>query len=310
MEIVRYNPSFKGVWDGFVDASKNGTFLFRRDYMEYHSDRFTDASLLFLEEGKLRAVFPASLHGSRIVSHGGLTFGGFVTDLSMTAQTMLRMMEALVSYWKGEGLSELLYKRVPAIYHSYPSDEDLYALFRIGAVLAERGLSSTVCLPERIKYSERRNRSIKKAIHAGIVFKESKDYGSYMGLLSEVLMSRHGIKPAHSAEEISLLASRFPDNIKLFVASKDGRLLAGTVVYETSLVAHTQYLANSEEGRNCGALDFVIDRLITDVYASKRFFDFGISTEDGGHFLNEGLVGQKQEFGGRGVVYDKYLINL
>lgn len=310
MEIVRYNPSFKGAWDSFVDASKNGTFLFRRDYMEYHSPRFTDASLLFYEKGKLLSVFPASLHGTRIVSHGGLTYGGFVTDSSMTAQTMLQMMEALVSYWKGEGMSELLYKRVPAIYHSYPSDEDLYALFRSGAVLTERGLSSTIYLPERIKYRERRCRSIKKAIQAEIEFRESKDYGSYMDLLSEVLMSRHGIRPAHSAEEISLLASRFPDNIKLFVALKDGQILAGSVVYDTPLVAHTQYLVNSDEGRNCGALDYVIDHLITDVYPSKRYLDFGISTEDGGHFLNEGLIGQKQEFGGRGIVYDKYMICL
>lgn len=310
MEIVRYDSSFKTLWDTFVDASKNGTFLFKRDYMEYHADRFTDASLLFFEGGRLRAVFPASLQGDRVVSHGGLTYGGFVTDLTMTAQTMLRMMEALVSYWKGEGFSELAYKRVPSIYHSYPSDEDLYALFRAGATLSKCGISSTVFLPQRMKYARGRRCNLTKANKSGLLFRESDVISAYMELLAKVLEQRHQAVPVHTEKEIAYLRSRFPENIRLFVAEKDGRLLAGSLVYETPLVAHTQYLANSEEGRACGALDFVIDKLISEVYAEKRYFDFGISTEDGGRYLNEGLIKQKQEYGARGVVYEEYTIKL
>lgn len=309
MDIVRYQPSFKDEWNAFVEHSKNGTFLLNRDYMEYHADRFTDASLLFFEKGSLLAVFPASLHGDRIVSHGGLTYGGLVTDRSMTAQTMLRTMESLVLFLKGEGLTELSYKRVPSIYHSYPSDEDLYALFRHGATLSKCGISSTIYLPEKIKYTNRRMRAIKKASQAGLHFQESHDFDSFIGLLSEVLI-RHNVKPVHTGEELTLLASRFPHNIRLFIALKDDRMLAGSVIYETPTVAHTQYLANSREGSTCGALDFVIDRLINEVYPDKLYLDFGISTEDGGHYLNEGLVEQKQEFGGRGIVYDEYLIRL
>lgn len=277
--------------------------------MEYHSDRFEDASLLFYEKGRLLSVFPASLHGSRIVSHGGLTYGGFVTDLSMTAQTMLRMMEALVSYFKGEGMSEILYKRVPAIYHSYPSDEDLYALFRAGATLNKCGISSSVYLPQRLKYANGRRCNLTKANKSGLLFRESDDIEAFTNLLASVLQ-RHNAVPVHTAKEIAYLKSLFPDNIRLFVAEKDGRLLAGSLVYETPLVAHTQYLANSDEGRVYGALDFVIDKLITEVYGDKRYFDFGISTEDGGRYLNEGLVKQKQEYGARGIVYEEFLIKI
>ena len=44
--IRRYAPADKPLWDGFVALSKNATFLHYRDYMDYHSDRFSDFSLM------------------------------------------------------------------------------------------------------------------------------------------------------------------------------------------------------------------------------------------------------------------------
>ena len=41
----RYNISMSAEWDAAVAASRNGTFLHMRGYMDYHSDRFTDFSL-------------------------------------------------------------------------------------------------------------------------------------------------------------------------------------------------------------------------------------------------------------------------
>ncbi len=310
MEAVRYQPALKCSWDTFVEGSKNGTFLLKRDYMEYHSDRFTDYSLMFFEGGNLKALLPASQHGKRVVSHGGLTYGGLIVDRSMTVSTMLEVMNSLLSFLKGEGMEELAYKRIPSIYYSYPSDEDLYALFRSGATISKCGISSAVYLPERIRYSKGRRCNISKANKSGLSFCESNDIPGYIELLSSVLRERHGVAPVHTATEIEYLQSKFPENIRLFVAEKEGRMVAGSLVYVTPLVAHTQYLANSEEGRSCGALDYVVDKLISEVYPEKRYFDFGISTEDGGRILNEGLAAQKQEYGARGVVYNEYLIRI
>ena len=310
MEALRYQPSMKPFWDAFVEASKNGTFLLKRDYMEYHSDRFTDCSLMFYEGENLKALFPASLHGKRVVSHGGLTYGGLIVDRSMTVGTMLDVMGTLLSFLRGGGMEELAYKRIPSIYCSYPSDEDLYALFRNGAILSKCGISSAIYLPERIRFSERRRRAVNKAKRFGLTIQESTDFEGFLKVLSDVLSQRHGVSPVHTAPELRLLQSLFPENIKLYVALKENRILAGTVVYITPQVVHTQYLANSEEGRICGALDFVIDNLVSDVYKDKRYFDFGISTEDGGHYLNEGLAVQKQEFGARGIVYEEFSVRL
>lgn len=309
IQIINYSNSFKGIWDLFIDESKNGTFLLKRDYMDYHSDRFKDYSLLFYHNYRLIAVFPASDHGEEVRSHGGLTYGGLIVNKKMTAQTMLLVMDALVSFCKNNGKNRVIYKRVPYIYYDYPSDEDLYALFRFGATLTRRDISTAIYSPDRIGFNERRRRNVKKALTASLSFRESDDYKQFFVILSEVL-SRHGTRPVHSVEEISLLSSLFPENIKLFSAYDGDKMIAGSIVYETKMVAHTQYIAASYEGRNCGALDFIFDKLINEVYKDKKYFDFGVSTESGGYFLNEGLIEQKQEFGGRGVVYDEYTIEL
>ena len=51
--ILRYEQSYKAVWDQFIDDSKNGTFMLKRDYMEYHADRFMVYSLMFYNENKI-----------------------------------------------------------------------------------------------------------------------------------------------------------------------------------------------------------------------------------------------------------------
>ena len=94
------------------------------------------------------------------------------------------------------------------------------------------------------------------------------------------------------------------------VEGSDDEVLAGVIVYDCGRVVHTQYLAASERGRATGALDHVVTHLISQTYADREYFDFGISTEHDGHCLNPGLTFQKESFGGRGVCYDTWELNL
>ena len=310
IKIVNYVDAFKDIWDRFVDNSKNGTFMLKRDYMDYHSDRFHDISLMFFEDDKLVALFPASQHNKEIKSHGGLTYGGIITDRRMTTPRMLRVMEALTDFYHKNEISRILYKRVPSIYYTYPSDEDLYALFRFNAQLYRCDVSSAVYIPDRIRFSELRKRSVKKAIKSSLQVRQSHDFDTYITLLTEVLQTRHDTKPVHTAQELKLLTSRFPDNIKLYAAFHDDLMLAGVVIFDTPKVVHAQYIANSDKGREIGALDLVMDFLINTYSKNKLYFDFGISTENDGQYLNEGLVAQKEMFGGRAIAYDFYMVNL
>lgn len=305
--VKRYTPEYKTVWDEFIGISKNGTFMLNRNYMDYHSDRFTDYSLMFYDEDRLVAVMPASLHGDEVRSHGGLTYGGIISDYKMTVQKMLELFESLRVFLKNNEIKRLVYKCVPAVYHLYPADEDLYALFRNGARLFRRDVSTAVFLPEKIKFSELRRRGIKKALKNNLVVRQTEDFDDYISLLSAVLAEHHGVKPVHSAEELKLLASRFPDVIKLFAAyDNENKMMAGVVIFDTPQVVHAQYIANSNAGRDVGALDLVMDYLINEYSAGKKYFDFGISTENAGLYLNNGLISQKEMFGGRAVVYDFY----
>lgn len=311
IRVQRYDTSQQGQWDEFVTASKNGTFLFYRGYMEYHADRFPDYSLLIKDDKeRLLALLPANRKGSVLQSHGGLTYGGFITGPGMVSVMMLKVWKAVLNYLFGEGFDTLYYKTIPAIYHRLPAEEDRYALFLAGANLCRRDVLSVVKNEPRVKYQERRRRAVKKAEKYGLQVRAGCDFEQFWPILSATLQSRFGVEPVHSLEEIQLLHKRFPENIKLYSSWREGEMLAGVVVYESSQVAHVQYIAANPEGRSRGALDLLFDTLLNEVYQTKPFFDFGISNEMEGYKLNVGLIEQKEGFGGRAIVHDHYQVSL
>src|SRR5665647_32104 len=194
INLVQYSPEYKILWDNFVSASKNGVFLLYRDYMEYHSDRFRDHSLLFFKNGKLIGLMPANINNDILNSHEGLTFGGIISDNEMKTPIMMEIFEKIVSHCKEEGFTELLYKTIPYIYHQIPAEEDLYALFRHNARLIGRNVISSIRMPLNINYTKERMRTIKKAKSHNIVVKRSFDFKAFMKILEEVLLERHAAR--------------------------------------------------------------------------------------------------------------------
>lgn len=310
VSIVAYGPEHKAQWNEFVASSKNGMFLFYRDYLEYHSDRFADASILFFDGDRLLAVMPASRDGDALRSHGGLTFGGILSDQRMKTPVMLTIFDVLLEHLKSQGVKKMVYKAIPHIYHDIPAEEDLYALFRHNARLIRRDVSSTIWMKDKVGFSTRRRRGLKKGLANGLTVDRSYDFRTFMTIEEEVLQYKYGVKPTHTTEEIECLAGRFPEHIQLFTASREATMVAGVIVYESDNVAHTQYIASSDEGKKLFAGDRLFDFLINEVFAEKKYFDFGISTEDQGRFLNIGLVTQKEEFGARATVYDTYEMDI
>jgi hypothetical protein len=311
VRVERYSIKHKDQWNFFVKNSKNGHFFYQREFIEYHSNRFSDFSLLIFDKNdKLISILPANLSDNTLYSHQGLTFGGFITDNEMKVEIMLHIFETILKFCKKENINKIIYKRSPHIYHLRPSEEDLYALFINNFKLTRRDVTTTIYTFDSIEFQERRKRSVKKALKNGLVFEQSYDFKQYWSILEEILKSQYNTKPVHSVDEIMYLADIFPDNIKLFVAKKNEEILAGTLIFENTQIVHTQYLANSIQGRECGALDFVIDMLIKEIYKKKRYFDFGISNENGGRFLNSGLIAQKEGFGARAIAHDFYELQI
>jgi hypothetical protein len=311
LRVERYTTENEQEWNHFVHSSKNGTFLFDRGYMEYHCGRFADASLVVRDDhGRPIALLPASRHDRVLRSHGGLTYGGFVSGARMTTPRMLEVFDACLEHLRDDGIERLLYKCVPHIYHSLPAEEDAYALFVRDAALVRRDVTSAIDTRRPLPLQERRQRALQRARRAGLRVERTDEFHRFWPVLERNLAERHGRKPVHTLDEITYLAGRFPENIPLFVCTAGEDVLAGTVVYISANVCHIQYNAASDEGRRQGALDLVLAAVIERFSPTHRVIDFGISTERDGRYLNEGLIEYKEGFGARAVNYDFYELRL
>lgn len=311
IDVRRYAPGDSEIWDAFVSRSKNGTFLFRRGFMDYHADRFVDHSLMAFDEGRLVALLPASLGpDGTIVSHGGLTYGGMVLDGRITAALALDIFQRLLEQCRSAGFRRLHYKPVPHIYHRLPAEEDLHALFLCKAQLCRSDLSGTIALQGFDGFAKSKRAGVKAAEKAGVTVAESRDFAAFWTMLAERLAERHGATPTHDQQELELLAGRFSREIRLFVATGDTELLAGILVFDCGPTVHVQYIASSDAGRDIGAIDAIVSHLVTHEYRDRVWFDFGISTVNQGRDLNVGLSRQKEMYGARTTVYQQYLVEL
>lgn len=310
LSVERYAPPRKEAWDRLVNIGKNATFLFHRDYMDYHSDRFKDHSLLIWRGAELLAVFPANLRSDGVlISHQGLTYGGLVFQPDVVLGDVLEVFHAMFEFLHDSQVEKVIYKRIPRFYNIRPDDEVDYALFLLSGEFCERNCALVLSQSDPLPWSKRRQREIAKARRAELRVVEETDFTPFWDrVLIPRLAARFGVKPVHSLDEITLLAARFPHNIRQFSVYAGDQILAGTTIYETPTVAHAQYIAVSDQGQKVGAIDFLFEHLILDEYKTKRYFDLGICNEQSGQVLNHGLLVWKEGFGGRTCVHDFYAV--
>jgi hypothetical protein len=307
IEIKKYTLEHQKVWDDFIAKSKNATFLFFRDYMDYHADRFNDSSLLILKDSKIIALLPANVVDKTMYSHQGLTYGGLLLSTKSTTTEVLEIFNQICLYLKERNIEKIVYKSIPYIYCKYPAQEDLYAMFLLGAKRIACNISSTILQVNQIAFIESRKSGVRKAKRSELKILKYDKFDLFWEILENNLQEKYSTRPVHTLSEITALQKKFPENIVHYlVCSKDELPLAGTVLYLSDQVAHVQYISSTVYGRNLGALDFLFDYLINDIYRNKTYFDFGQSTEQMGVYLNENLIFQKEGFGGRGVVYEMY----
>ena len=307
-EIRRYSDLDKKQWDQYVSKARNATFLFYRDYMDYHRDRFADYSLLFYKKEELYALLPANIDGDTLWSHQGLTYGGLITDTHATTAEVCTLFEELNAYLHVHGIRHVVYKAMPWIYQLLPAEEDLYAIFnRCHAQLMVRNVSSTIEQDRALKWQRDRHYGANKAHTEGIVVEQDDSaYADFWKVLEDNLLSTYQAHPVHRLEEMVKLHRAFPDNIQLYVARLNDKVIGGTVLFITPQVVHAQYISATPEGKHMHAIDAIFRQILTKDYQSCRYFDFGTSNEDRGRYLNEGLIYQKEGFGGRAVCYDWY----
>ncbi|MDE6071339.1 MAG: GNAT family N-acetyltransferase [Muribaculaceae bacterium] len=345
--IKRYRSEDRPVWDNFVKEARNATFLFMRDYMDYHADRFTDCSWMVWKGSRLVALLPANLTpDGTLHSHQGLTYGGWILPFGHINTTdLLEIFREAIAVWREMGITALDYKPLPSIYSATPSDDAEYALFRLGATLTEANVSSSLplasSLPEASSlsraaslqrencqipnsessclrdcganavsapshYNKLRKRALAKASRLDFRIRETDSAAELLTLVADCLRDRHNAAPVHSAAELQRLKACFPEQIRFWLLDYDGAPQAAVCIYDTGRVAHAQYIASTPLARDLNLLTPLFHHLISNVYADRRYFDFGTSNEDHGRYLNDGLLRQKTSYGATALLHRRY----
>lgn len=309
--IRTYNETDFEAWNKLVSESKNGTFLFDRNFMDYHKHKFQDFSLMiYNEKNKLIAILPAHRIGDEVYSHLGLTYGGIIIKKDLRLTVFFEVFSEILKFLFQEGIYFLHWKEVPYFYHSYPSDEWKYLAFVTEAELYRRDMCSVINLKEQFVFSKTVVRYAKNVGKQGFIYRKSEEWDVFWKeILVPELDFYHHVLPAHNLEEIFYLSSKFRDNIHLYTVYSGNEMVGGTVLFIDKNVVHCQYISVKSKFREKKVLDFLFYKLIKEDFKDYDYFDFGISNEENGRKTNMGLLYWKEGFGARGVSQDFYKIS-
>lgn len=308
--VRRFESQDAASWNAFIEEAKNATFLLSRGFMEYHADRFVDESLLVFDAQSLVCVLPANKVGTTLFSHQGLTYGGFVFNDKIKLSEVIGIVRSVLFFLHEHNRAILQLKLIPSIYTTSFAEEVEYTLFLVNAALIRRDCLSVIDLTKEFTYSTDRKQGVKRGEKNNLEVREENSFEAFWNaILIPNLEEKHEATPVHSLEEIQKLKALFPSNIRQFNVYHKDELVAGTTIFVSNSVAHSQYISGNSNKNQLGSLDFLHHHLITEVFKDKQYFDFGTSHEANGRKINSGLLYWKESFGAKTTVQDFYEIN-
>jgi hypothetical protein len=308
--VVRYRDEMKESWNSCIAGAKNGSFLFMRDYMDYHRDRFDDHSLVFDRGGRTLACLPAHRVGDTLSSHQGLTFGGLVMHEGIRLSDVAAILRSLLDYMSANGFRTLYYRHMPHPYHRLPAEEDLFVLSSLGARVIETKATCVVPAGRPALYSPTVRRAARRFSREGLTLRRSFDFGPFMALCESYLWRRRGVRPVHTGEELERLAGRFSDNIVLYVIERGSDIEGGAVIYRNPTCARSQYVAQSTFGQKSRILPALYDHVLNKVLMDGTMFDFGHSTDPETGLHDEDLHIYKESYGARTIQLSSYHLSI
>lgn len=313
LRIEQYTPAYKKIWDDFViNKSMNGTFLQTRQFLEYHGNRFKDASLIiFKGQNTIIAVLPACIIQEEayniLCSHRGSTFGGIVIAQQFNnIEHVEAIMNILESFFITQRYDEVQLKSTPCIF-SKPGTELLsYFLFQRGFSSYDE-ISSYIDFQNyqediTVNFTASKRRDYKYSLKYNLDFRElhtTEEIENFYQILCENLQ-KFDTSPVHSFEELlDFKEDRLKNIVEFYGVFWHEELIAGSMLFNfTNKVLHTQYLASSSQYLKMFPMNFLDTNLI--MLAKERgfrYFSFGTSTEQHGKILNKHLAQFKEGFG-------------
>lgn len=286
------------VWNDFIRKAGNATFLFDRNFMEYHSDRFDDFSLMIFQKEQLVAVFPAHRIENKIFSHSGLTYGGLCLLKKTDIVLHKSCLQVLLSFLRAQDLTHLTVKVLPQFYDMELVNQFRYLAFVCGGIL--KGSELNMCIDyNNYAISKSKLKHLRKPISYDLEIVEAAPLSVFWkSVLEPLLMDRYRTTPVHSLEEMEQLQKNFPENIKQFAVYCDAEIVGGITIFEFEDGVKSQYGAATVLGKELRALDYLFVHLISKYQkCGMRFFDMGVVTDSSEMGFNAGLLQQKKELG-------------
>lgn len=294
IKIIKYNSKNRDEWDNFISYAHNGAFLFFRDYMDYHSDRFTDYSLMLYKDSTLVALLPANIVENTLHSHQGLTYGGIILSQKFHYSDILLYLNSINEHLNSNGVEHVVLKSSPYFYSNKLAQETDLILLRNKDVNTETILGASI-YTTKFKFPKMSLSKKKLSLYS---MEESTDYPTFWKILEINLKDRYDSSPVHTLSEIQLLADTFPINIKLilFRNKETQKVDAGAVLFINNNVIKTQYISSSKEGRLNRVSDSLYYSIINSYKDEYDFIDFGTCEEEN-NTINLSLLGAKEKFG-------------
>ncbi|WCO00836.1 FemAB family protein [Psychroserpens ponticola] len=308
-----YHSDFKKQWDEFVTHSKNATFLFQRDFMDYHKDRFKDYSLMVYDGEQLLAIFPANISNDIVYSHQGLTYGGLFFDERLTSTQIQEIFELVLAFFKTKNIQSVIVKSLPEFYqfHSSRVIDDLYK--QDHSSIVKENIILAIDYNQDFKIAKSKIKRFKKLQRNQLTIKEGKlEINAFWNtILLKRLAEKHNSKPVHNLLEIQYLHSKFEDEITQYNIYREEEILAGITIFKKGNIVKSQYGMASIEGEKLNALDMLFVSLIIKFKEEgMQYFTMGSVNDNSELGYSKGMLKQKEELGCRKYTQNIWKIEL
>ncbi len=299
LNVRLYRTVDKKEWDNFVSRSHLATFLFQRDFMEYHNDRFSDFSFLIFDDNNLICICPANIINNQVFSHQGLTYGGVLFDEDFNNSKTENILQSVRVFLNKHSITDFYIKGMPEFYEPQHSEVEKKLLLGNNAEIYRKDRVLAIDYSKPFTIHKTKLKNYRKNSNKGFLIEETDDFLLFWNMvLVPRLRDKHNVSPVHSLDEIGLLKSIFSNNIKQFNVYLNNEILAGITIFDKGRVVKSQYGATTIQGEKERALEYLFLYLIYKYKdEGKSFFSMGTVTENNELGYNAGLLKQKEELG-------------
>lgn len=319
MEILNYTESWQERWDEFVLRSNNGTMFHLQKFLDYHSpDKFTFHHLIFLDNEQIVAVLPASLDNGILESPVGASFGSIVTG-EIKFDRAMELVSALLDYGRKNNLKEIRLTAAPLIYEAHPNQNLDFALLWQGFSYETHYISSAVQLDPTRDIVDRFQATVRNYVrqthrNRNMRVEINDRYDQFYPIIKKNL-SKHGVNPTHSYDDLMRLKGLLPKNLKLFMVYHNDTPIGGSLLFlcneNVALCFYNMLLYEFAKYKPIHRVMYEVIKYATE--EGFRYVDIGVSQDtsaDDPMTPNESLIAFKESFDARTIMRNTLHIRL